>query len=411
MNKAWIVARHEFLVTVKRIWFLVGTLLPIVLGGIAVAAEVFSVRTWHESQQQLRGKAIGVVDHWGHLLPKEGTRPYTDEREAIRALASGDIAFYLVVPADYLANAKAAVDVKTMQRPTLLTARQLPLPVWVEEWLLESVLQGTTKDKVERAKNPFPVRPVYLDSAGKPTGEDSRDAEIRSIAGYAFFFLLLTSIFASSSYLLQGMAEEKENRVMEMVISSVTPGELMLGKLVGLGAAGLLQMTAWIATGVVALATGAIGISFTGGNLPVTPGTIALCFLFYLLGYVLYGSLMLGFGALGTNLRESQQMAAVWSFIAASPIPVVILLIEEPQGVLARVFSYIPFTAPTTMIFRYTIDPKGTPLLDILGSIAVLLLSTVVAVRVSARLYHAGLLLYGKRPGLREIWRWLIAAK
>lgn len=198
---------------------------------------------------------------------------------------------------------------------------------------------------------------------------------------------------------------------MEMVVSSVKPGELMLGKLVGLGAAGLLQMTVWVGAGALLLASGVLGISLAEKRLVVEPAAFAFCFVYFLLGYVLYGSLMLGFGALGTNLRESQQMAAVWSFLGASPVLVVLLMIEEPQGALARVFSYVPFTAPTTMMFRYTLDPKGTPLLDIAGSIGVLLLSTVAALRLSARLYRAGLLLYGKRPGVREIWRWLVAAR
>lgn len=411
MKKAWIVARHEFLVTVRRIWFLVGTLLPILLAGVGLAANVFTLKSVEATQEQLRARKIGVIDRWGGLLQTRDVAFFKDDDEAIAALSRGDVGSYLVVPADYLANDQAVVEVKTMRNPTLLTAQQLPLPRWIESWLLESVLRGEEKSKVERAKRPFPHRAVYLDAAGKPSGEDAKQTAIRSFAAYAFFLLLLTSIFTSSSYLLQGMAEEKENRVMEMVISSVTPGELMLGKLVGLGAAGLLQMTAWVATGLALMVTGVLGFTLAGESLPVAPGAFAFCFLFYLLGYVLYGSLMLGFGALGTNLRESQQMAAVWSFLGASPVLVVLLLIEQPQGTLARVFSYIPFTAPTTMMFRYTIDPKGTPVLDILGAIAVLLVATVVALKASARLYRAGLLLYGKRPGLREIWRWLVTTR
>jgi ABC-2 type transport system permease protein len=411
MKKAWIVARHEFRVTVRRIWFLVGTLLPIVLGGVALTVQIFSMRAVEETHEKLRGQTLGVVDHWGHLLPREGLAAYPDEKAATQALAKGEIGSFLVVPEDYLMNPKAVVELRTMRRPTLLTSQHLPIPGWVEDWLLDSVLEGAPADRIQRAKKPLPVRPVYLDPTGAPSGDDARQTGIRFGAAYAFFFLLFTSIFTSSSYLLQGMAEEKEHRVMEMVVSSVTPGALMLGKLVGLGAAGLLQMTAWVATGAIVLATGVLGVSLAGGGAPVSPGAIALCFLFFLLGYVLYGSLMLGFGALGTNLRESQQMAAVWSFLGASPIFVVLLLIEEPQGLLARIFSFVPFTAPTTMMFRYTVDPRGTPTAEILGSVAVLVASTIGAIAVSARLYRAGLLLYGKRPGVREIWRWLVASR
>jgi ABC-2 type transport system permease protein len=411
VRKAWIVARHEFLVTVRRIWFVVGTILPVALAALAGGIQVLTVRTVAESQQELRGRRVGVIDRWKGLAPREGVEFFDDEGAAHQAMAAGRIGTALVVPADYLDNPQAVIEIRTMRRPTLLTAQQVPLPAWIDDWFLESVLRGAEEKRARRAMNPFPARPVYLDPSGKPSGEDPRLAEVRSLAAYVFFILLLAAIFASSSYLLQGMAEEKEHRVMEMVVSSVKPGELMLGKLVGLGAAGLLQMTVWVGAGALLLASGVLGISLAEKRLVVEPAAFAFCFVYFLLGYVLYGSLMLGFGALGTNLRESQQMAAVWSFLGASPVLVVLLMIEEPQGALARVFSYVPFTAPTTMMFRYTLDPKGTPLLDIAGSIGVLLLSTVAALRLSARLYRAGLLLYGKRPGVREIWRWLVAAR
>jgi ABC-2 type transport system permease protein len=177
----------------------------------------------------------------------------------------------------------------------------------------------------------------------------------------------------------------------------------MLGKLIGLGAVGLVQMAVWVSTSLSMILIFAVQFA-------ISPAAFGFCFTYYLLGYILFGSLMLGFGALGTNLRESQQMASVWSFLGASPAFLIIALIESPQGAVARIFSYIPFTAPTTMMFRYVLDPKGTPVIDIVGSMALMMAATVVALRVSARLYRAGLLLYGKRPGIREIWRWIVNA-
>jgi ABC-2 type transport system permease protein len=120
---------------------------------------------------------------------------------------------------------------------------------------------------------------------------------------------------------------------------------------------------------------------------------------------------MLGFGALGTNFRESQQMASVWTFVGASPAFILIALLENPQGTIARIFSFVPFTAPTTMMFRYTLDPGGTPLLDLAASMAILVAATALALKVSARLYRVGLLLYGKRPGVREVWTWMLRSR
>lgn len=403
MKKAWIVARHEFSVTVKRVWFVIATfVLPFVFAGIGYGMHTVGQRAVEESIASVRNKPLGFVDRWGGLAERPGFLKYKDEEDARKALLAKAIGSYVIIPEDYLQ--KGVVQVKTLRRPTLMTAQQPPLPPGVREWLLDEVLKEVSPERLKRAKAPFEPDMKYLDETGNPSQEEAGETEKRAVTAYAFFMLLFMSIFTSSAYLLQGMAEEKENRVMEMVLSSITPDQLMLGKLIGLGAAGLLQMGVWSTMSVVSLLFAAV-------SLAVAPLSFVLCFAYFLLGYVLFGSLMLGFGALGTNLRESQQMASIWSFIGASPAMIVIALFEAPQGTVARVFSYIPFTAPTTMMFRYVIDPKGTPVYDIVASMLLLVGSTWFALRISARLYRAGLLLYGKRPGFREIWRWMIQAR
>lgn len=404
MKKAWIVARHEFLTTVRRVWFVVVTLvLPIVFAGLVFGMTRIAEQAVVESQAGVRGKQLGYVDQWGGLVEKQGFRKFDNEHDAKAALLAKSIGSYLVVPPDYLETGRVRVAVT--RRPTVMTARQPPLPEGVHDWLVNSVLRDLDAKRISRAKNPFNHKVEFLDEAtGLISDEDSSETEQRAMAAYAFFVLLLTSIFTSSAYLLQGMAEEKENRVLEMVLSSIKPHELMMGKLIGLGAAGLLQMTIWVSMSLVTVIYFAV-------QFVVSPAAFAFCFTYFLLGYILYGSLMLGFGALGTNLRESQQMASVWSFIGASPAMIAIALFEAPQGTVARIFSYVPFTAPTTMMFRYVVDPKGTPIYDIAASMALLVGSTWLAIRISARLYRAGLLLYGKRPGIREIWRWIVDAR
>jgi len=402
VKKAWIVARHEFLVTVRRVWFVVATfVLPFIFAGIGYGMHSVGQRAVEESIATVRNKPMGFVDQWGGLSERPGFVKFPTKKEAQAALIAGTVGSVLVVPDDYLRRGE--VEVTTLRRPTLMTAQQPPLPPGVREWFVEAVLKDVSPDRIRRAKAPLDLKTVFLDESGNPSQEDSEETAKRSLAAYGFFLLLFMSIFTSSAYLLQGMAEEKENRVMEMVLSSITPDQLMLGKLMGLGAAGLLQMAVWTTLSLGALVLSAVALT-------VAPASFFFCFVYFLLGYVLFGSLMLGFGALGTNLRESQQMASIWSFLGASPAMIVIALFEAPQGTVARVFSYIPFTAPTTMMFRYVIDPKGTPVVDIVGSMLLLLGSTWLALRISARLYRAGLLLYGKRPGPREIWRWITQA-
>lgn len=405
MRKAWIVARHEFRVTVKRAWFVIATFVfPLVFFGIGSGMWLLGQHVVRESHARVREKPLGIVDGWGGLTraPAGFTiRRLADEPSARAALMAGEVGVYVVLPADYLATGQ--VKLGSLRRPTLFTSDRPPLPAGFDHWLIENLLQDVDAARVRRAQAPVQPVSITLDSSGQPSSEDPREVQRRTLVAYAFLMLLFTSIFSSSAYLLQGMAEEKENRVMEIVLSSATPGELMLGKLVGLGAAGLLQMLIWSLMGIA-------GVALFVQEIVLAPVTFAYSLLFFLMGYVLYGSLMLGFGALGTNFRESQQMASMWSLIGTSPFFIHFALVEAPHGALARVFSFIPFTAPTTMIFRFALDPRGTPTLDILLSAAILLGSTFFALRFSARLYRAGLLLYGKRPGLREIWRWLRAS-
>jgi len=402
MTKAWIVARHEFLTTVRRVWFIVVTfILPLVFAGVGYGMSRAAHQAVEESLAPVRDKPMGYVDLWGGLKDNPTYRKFETEKAAKDALLAKTIGTYIVVSQDYMSSGR--IDVMTLRRPTIMTAEQPPLPAGLRDWILDSVLAGTSVPQVNRAKSPLLIKPVFLDATGNPSTENGEETKQRAVAAYVFFVLLLTSIFTSSAYLLQGMAEEKENRVLEMVISSISPNELMLGKLVGLGAAGLLQMTVWVVMSLVVVIVMAV-------QFVIAPAAFAVCFAYFLLGYLLYGSLMLGFGSLGTNLRESQQMASMWSFIGSSPALIMIALFEAPQGTLARIFSYVPFTAPTTMMFRYVVDPKGTPVYDIVASMALLVASTWFAIRISARLYRAGLLLYGKRPGIREIWRWMVSA-
>lgn len=405
MRKAWIIARHEFLVTTRRVWFLVAAfLLPVFFAAVGGGMTLVA-RGVEREASEARTLDLGVLDQWGGLtLPPRGFRilRLAGEEEGKIGLRERKIGAFIVVPPDYLKT--GSVRVVTMRRPTLLTAQRPLLPTGLEGWLVDNVLREVDHDRVARAKSPLHAEQVFLDPNGQVSKEDPEEAVKRSLTAYAFFLLMLTAIFTSSAYLLQGLAEEKEHRVMEMVLSSVTPDALMVGKLLGLGAAGLLQVAIWVVMGIVGLLVFAV-------QLALAPQAFLLCLVYFLLGYLLFGSLMLGFGALGTTLRESQQMASIWTFLGASPAFILIALIESPQGTVSRIFSFIPFTAPTTMMFRATVDPKGTPILDVVFSLLVLAASTALALWGSARLFRAGLLLYGKRPGICEIWRWLVAGR
>ena len=189
--------------------------------------------------------------------------------------------------------------------------------------------------------------------------------------------------------------------MIEIVVSSVRPVELMAGKVLGLGALGLTQVAVWLLS-VQGFTGGATVLLSLASTAVIPPRILILGAVYYILGYALYAILMAGVGALGTTMRESQQLAGIFSLSAMLPYMLSGLLFANPNMLLARVLSFFPLTAPTMMMMRLPL--ADVPWVDVVGSILVLLLSLPAALWVGAKLFEVGVLIYGKRPTMREIW-------
>ena len=409
MKKILVVARHEFTTTVKRVGFLIVTVgIPLFIAGIFGITFLLQNRTIRQEAEGIESSRIGFVDHSGITaqatpLGAEWKR-YPDEKTAQGAMVGDRIGILIVIPADYLATGR--IEALTTRRPTLLSSFGYNyVPEEFKKWLVHCVLDGVSKERVARARNPvaIPVVRFLVPDATGPSATEGPDAYNRRLytAG-CFFALLFISTSVSGGYLIQGMADEKENRVLEMVISSVTPGQLMAGKLIGLGGAGLLQVAIWSTVGVSM-------VVWLVSAFALNPSLFLFCALFYCFGYLLFGSLLLGVGSLGSNQREAMQYTWLLSLMNAIPAMLWFVVLSEPQGAIARGLTVFPLTSPVTMMARYAVDPAGTPMWEILATMAWLALWTFLALRFSARIYRVGLLLYGKRPTPREIWRWLWA--
>lgn len=405
MRKAWIVARHEFLTTVKRWGFLLVTFgLPAFMLGVIGLSIGLQTKSIESEQGRISSAKVGLVDEAGivTLPPPAGRdwRTYVSRDEARKRMGPDGIEIVAVLPPDYLETGR--VGVLTTLKPSIFNLKTSFIRGDFEEWLARNVLKEVDVARLRRARHPaIEQPPEYLTIEGDASvSERPEDYVKRMASGIGFFFLMFLSISVAGGYLIQGMADEKENRVLEMVISSMTPTQLMAGKLAGLGAVGLLQIAVWSTLGVATAVSMAV-------TLAVNPALFAICGVFYLLGYILFGCLLLGIGSLGSNQREATQYTWILSMISVSPVFVWMSILSEPQGVLARVFSYIPLTASTTMMLRCGVDPKGTAAWEIALAMAVLAASCVGALRLSAKLYRVGLLLYGKRPTIAEVWRWL----
>ncbi|MFQ5878508.1 MAG: ABC transporter permease [Acidobacteriota bacterium] len=444
MSKVGVVVRREFLSTVRRKSYLIVT-----FGMPFFAAIYFGlfalVPLIYRAQSARSKKGMGIVDLSGVVRPEvmealdEPARGHAEEvrsmagdleaagagakmartilgavtaaprlrifasrEEALAALGEEGIDRFYLIPEDYLAT--GAVEVYRTDSETFGLGRARDNRV-VERLLSRSLLAGRIPEDVRtRAERPIAREALSAYVVGEDGEIEPLDA-VRRTARWAipavFGVLLLMSLMTSAGYLLQGVMEEKENRVIEVILSSVRPDRLLFGKLLGLGAAGLLQLLVWIA--VASMATGLLAAAALAA---LDLRLFLACLLFFVLGFLLIGSLMTGTGALGSSARESQQLAAIWSVTAVLPPAVTwMVIVDAPNSWLARVLGWFPLSAPITMMIR--LGTGQVPWWDVLVAVACLGGGVYLAVRLSAALFRLGLLMYGTRPSFRQIVRQL----
>ena len=217
--------------------------------------------------------------------------------------------------------------------------------------------------------------------------------------------LLLLALSMNSGRLLTSIAEEKENKVMEIIISSVSADDLLFGKAIGIVCAGLLQIAIWMAMVSVIPSLSMMAMSEAiDYDLRVMP--LIYSGVLMILGFIFYGCLLAGFGSMGSTHKDVQQLAAIPSLLACIPFMFATVLLSSPNGLIARIMSVIPFFSPVAMTFRLGVT--DVPLWDVGVTILTLLLSIFLAVKFSARLFRAGVLMQGKKPGLKVIWKVLM---
>jgi ABC-2 type transport system permease protein len=290
------------------------------------------------------------------------------------------------------------------------SAEDSPLGPWQAQGELGELLrrrllsEGASDELRERVVKPIAKREAFRVLPDGSEIAEGREAIVgRLVLPLGFVLLLFTSILMSGSYLIQATATEKENRVIEVLLSSASADEVMTGKLLGLGGAGLLQVLIWIAM-MLGVRSGFSELVATL-HVQVSWQAVALSPVLFVAAYLFLGSLMLGTGSLGGNVRESQQLGMLWAFVATVPLLFLPMLIAEPHGPIAHFLTWIPFSAPATLVLRTSIDPDGITIWETVGSLVMLVMSTWLSVRVASRVFRIGLLLTGVRPRLRDVLR------
>ena len=404
MNKTILILKHEFGQTVKRKGFIIMTLAFPVLALIAIG--VFGLIQGIEKPPAPGEEVtIGYVDEVGNFsgyTEQPGKPPvtligYDTAEEATGALLAGEISEYFIIPSDY-------VSTGVVTRYTL--ERQLEPPgeiQWaIRSFLLSNLLEGQTSPEVtERVKTPLALVSTRLDETGEVATDQGGFGAL--VVPYLFSILLVMAIFSSSGYLLQGLGEEKENRIMEILLSSVSARQLLTGKVLGLGAAGLVQILIWILSArlLVELASNTIGGIAT--TLQIPGNFLLLGIVYFILGYLLFAVLMAGVGSISPTAREGQQLSALFTLSALIPLWLSALIMLNPGHIAAQVLTIFPTTAPITVMIRMGLT--DIPAWELAASITLLIASIIGALVLSAKVFRTYLLMYGKRPRVREIIR------
>ncbi len=247
------------------------------------------------------------------------------------------------------------------------------------------------------------ITPVKLRKGGEET---TAGFLATFFTAYAGCFLLMFLILTTGQSLVRSLVEEKSNRIMELLVGSCTPQELMWGKLIGLSGLGLTQLVVWVVLGLGALIAFALPPGMEASLMGIY-AALPLMLIYIVLGYVFYAAVFIGVGALVTNEQEAQVATSILAMLLVVPVLFTMGVVQYPDVTYIRVLSYIPLFTPSLMMMR-AVTKMPSPW-EIALTMAVMVVATSFVVWAAGRIFRTAILLYGKRPSIGEIVRWLRA--
>ncbi len=266
-------------------------------------------------------------------------------------------------------------------------------------------------DVARRIQEPVHFDEKQIDSTGQEQKVSTKDV-IRQWAPLVFVYLLWVSIFTIAQLLLTNTIEEKSNRIIEVLLSSISPLELMTGKIFGIAATGLTTIVSWIGFFLVGLKLAPTLMDLPGDvdlSILVSDPSFLLSFVVYfLLGFLLYASMMVGIGSACNSIKEAQNLMSPIMVLLMLPLMAMMPVGQDPNGTLARVLSFIPPFTPFVMMNRAAGPPETW---EYVATTLLLLLSVALAFWAAAKIFRVGILMTGKPPKLGEIFRWVFASE
>lgn len=405
MNKAYLIIHHELLQTIKKPGYIILTLIVPVLALLAIGVYQLVTSLTEPSAKEVT--TVGYVDEVG-LFNEQTDQgliklvPFGSKEDATQALVRAEVSEFIVIPSDYTSSG-------TIQRYTL--AKELvPPPVtihFIESFLTWGLLKDyVPADVIASIVTPLKMEVTRLDENGVIARDQGNIGNI--IVPAVFALLLSLALMISASSLIGGLAEEKESRLIEVLLSSVSVRQLLMAKILALGTAGLLQVMVWLISAplILNLASATIGGFLSDIQLPAN--FILLGILFFILGYLLFAIISVTLGGISASASEAQTLAMFYLMLLFVPLWFAGFMINFPNNPIWVMLSIFPFTAPIQIMLRLGVS--DVPAWQIVTSIGVLVLSIILALVFSTKIFRTFLMMYGKRPSLAEIFQGLKTA-
>jgi ABC-2 type transport system permease protein len=415
MKRVWLVLKREYLENVRTKAFLIGLVLTPVWMGLVFLVPALAKET-------SKSERLLVLDRTGALAAPlvaalDGARTSDGkprfQAETLAADADGRLG-------ELQKQAGRGDHFLLVLAPSLLENKREPQPgepgpalygpsgvgaLEAGRVLETAVNQVVNARLVEQHRVDPKVAAALLRPAVRYTGltaTGERGGVAQTMAPLLTMMLLFMGIVGISQMLISSTLEEKASRVYEVLLSSLSPMQLMSGKVLGICGVGFTLLGLWSGGGLIAARLQGLADLVTGAQ-------VGLFMAYYVLGFLLIASLMVSVGSACNTLKEAQNLMAPISILLALPMLLALVVLRDPNGAAATALSFVPPFTPFLMMARISSVP-GPPTWQIAASLALLALSTYVAIRLAARVFRVGILMYGQPPRLKEIWRWMWTA-
>lgn len=261
-------------------------------------------------------------------------------------------------------------------------------------------LHEISRDELAKLRRHVSIEHIQVGTAdGAERVKRDKERIIDMMVPFFFMYLMFFGIFGNGQQMLTSIIEEKSSRVIEVLLSAVSPFQLMAGKILGLTGIGLTVVGLWTVAAYAAA-------QWKGVNIDVTPVLLSYFVLYYILGFVFFSSILAGIGSICNTLKDAQSLMMPITLIFVLPLISWFKLVHNPQGIFARVLSFLPPLTPMVMVLRLSAS-SDVRIVEVLASMLLLVVSVLGAIWLAAKIFRTGILMYGKRPRLREVFRWL----